>query len=56
MKHTTKDISSYTVKDYAEEIKQLLDDERDRTARILRRIDESMDVLMQSQQILRKIS
>lgn len=51
-----KEKKQYGIKDYVQEIERLLDDERDRTKRIMRRIDESMDVLYRSQQILRRIS
>ena len=51
-----KEKRQYNIKDYVREIERLLDEERDRTTRILRRIDESMDVLYRSQQILRRIS
>ena len=46
----------YSIRDYVRQIEHLLDEERDRTTRILRRIDDSMDVLYRSQQILRRIS
>lgn len=51
-----KEKRQYNIKDYVREIERLLDEERDRTTRILRRIDDSMDVLYRSQQILRRIS
>ena len=52
----TRDLARYTMSVYAEELQQLIDREQEYTARILRRIDESMDVIHKTQSLLRKIS
>jgi len=54
MQTKTKDMMHYTVKDYAEELSRLIEQEQEQTARILRRIDASMDVIYQAERLLKK--
>ena len=50
----TRDLTRFTVQDYAEELSALLDQEQEYTARLMRRISESMDVLFQTEKLLMK--
>jgi len=54
MQTTTKDIMNFTFKDYAEELQQLIEKEQERSASMLRRIDQSMDVILKTERILKK--
>ena len=54
MQTNLKDMMHFTVKDYAEELRRLIEQEQEQTARILRRIDASMDVIFQTERLLKK--
>lgn len=51
-----KEFREATVRDFAEEIEELLNQDQVRATRIMRRIDESMDNLIKTQKLLQKAS
>ena len=52
--NTTNKVKMFTIKDYTKEVEALIEEDRARTERIMRRIDESMDVLHRTQLLLGK--
>jgi hypothetical protein len=54
MQNTVRDLMSATIKDYAEELRRLIETEQERSASLMRRIDYSMDVIQRTDRLLGK--
>lgn len=54
MQNAMRDLMSMTIKDYAEELRRLIETEQERSASLMRRIDQSMDVIQRTERLLGK--
>jgi hypothetical protein len=54
MQNTVRNLMNATIKDYAEELRRLIETEQERSASLMRRIDYSMDVIQRTDRLLGK--